>query len=303
MTLPPGRTATARVPATSANLGPGFDACGLALSWHDEVTATTTDGEVGVEVTGEGAGDLPNDDRHLVIRTIQHGLADLGATAAGLHLVAHNTIPHGRGLGSSAAALVAGLAIAWGLARPEPTPPDPEWLVSTAAALEGHPDNVAAAALGGYTIAWTVGAGAARAVSLPVADQVCALVLVPEEKLATRDARGALPEHVPHTDAARNAGRAALLTHALTAAPDLLLAATEDRLHQHPRATRMPKSYGLVERLREAGHAAVISGAGPTVLVLGERASLASLADAGVDGFRPRLLEVGRGVAVTTGQS
>lgn len=300
MMLPPGRTARARVPATSANLGPGFDACGLALSWYDEVTVTTTDGEVRVDITGEGSDAVPCDDRHLVVRTIRLGLDRLDVGVDGLHLVAHNTIPHGRGLGSSAAALVAGLALAWQLARPR-VPVDREWLVSTAATLEGHADNVAAAALGGYTIAWST--GPARAVGLSVADGVTALALVPDEALLTSDARGALPDRVDHADAARNAGRAALLTHAMTAAPELLPVATEDWLHQRPRASRMPKSYRLVERLRAAGHAAVISGAGPTVLVLGDQSALASVAASAPDGFRPRMLGVGHGVEVSAGAS
>src|SRR5699024_1503406 len=222
------------------------------------------------------------------------------AGAWGRHLVAHYTIPHGRGLGSSAAAMVAGLALGWQLARPQ-LPVDRAWLVATAAALEGHPDNVAAAALGGYTIAWTPepgtgAAGAARAVSLPVAAGVAALVLVPAETLRTSDARGALPDHVPHADAARNAGRAALLTHAVTTAPELLPVATEDRLHQRARAVRMPASYQLVERLRADGHAAMISGAGPTVLVLGERSALAPVAESAPGGFRAWVLGVGTGV-------
>lgn len=307
--VPVGRTATVRVPATSANLGPGFDACGLALAWYDELTVTVIDAGVRVEVTGEGADGLPTDERHLVVRTVRHGLEQLGAGAAGLHLVAHNTIPHGRGLGSSAAALVAGLALAWQLARPQ-HPVDLAWLVATAAALEGHPDNVAAAALGGYTIAWTPGpaegagaAGVARALSLPVADGVTALLLVPDDALPTSDARGALPERVPHVDAARNAGRAALLTHAITSAPELLPAATLDWLHQHARAARMPTSYQLVERLRADGHAAMISGAGPAVLVLGERSALELVAGSAPAGFRARVLAVGSGVEAVRGVS
>lgn len=295
MRLPAGRSAAVRVPATSANLGPGFDACGLALAWYDDVSATTTDGEVRVEVHGEGSTEVPRDDRHLVLQTIRQGLHELGATAAGLALVAHNTVPHGRGLGSSAAALVAGLALAWGLARPN-DPLDRVWLLTSAARLEGHPDNVAAATLGGYTIAWSGDAGA-RAVTMATDTRVAGLAFVPDQPLPTHDARNALPERVPFAAAAANAGRAALLTHAVTTAPQLLPVATQDWLHQAARASRMTKSYELVQRLRGDGLAAVISGAGPTVLVLGEREALAEVPESvAAEGFRVRLVEIGRGV-------
>jgi homoserine kinase len=260
-----------RVPATSANLGPGFDALGLALGHHDvvEVRALGSD-QVTVEVSGEGAGEVGTGDDHLVVRALRMGLEHVGAPLMGLHLTCTNAVPHGRGMGSSAAAVVAGLVAARMLIA-EPAALDDATVLELATRLEGHPDNAAPALLGGVTVAWT-GAGGPRASVLPVHDDVVPVVLVPEERCATRTARGVLPATVPHADAAYTAGRAALLVHALCHRPDLLADATSDRLHQRYRAPVMERTWGVVEALRAAGAAAVVSGAGPSVLVL-ERAS------------------------------
>ncbi len=288
---------TVRVPATAANLGPGFDSCGLALGWYDTITATRTEAGLEVDLSGEGADSLPRDETHLVVSCIRQGLTDLGSEVDGLRLRAHNTIPHGKGLGSSASAIVVGLAAAWGLARPGQDL-DRDWLVRLSGRLEGHPDNSSAAVLGGFVVAWEqTRTGTARAVRLPVAEQVAALVYVPDLVLPTHAARGMLPSQVPHADAARNASRAALLTVALTQRPDLLWDATEDWLHQSQRAPRLGDSYALLTELRGRGHAAVIAGAGPTVLVLGERDRLAELAEVNRPGFRAELLAVGDGVS------
>ena len=255
-----------RVPATSANLGPGYDAFGLALGLYDEVQAETVDdGSVRVDVEGEGAGSVPTDAGNLVVRAMHETFAELGVEAPGLHLVCRNAVPHGRGLGSSAAAIVAGVTAARSLAGHGP---DRAAVLATAARLEGHPDNVAAAVLGGLTIAWG-DRGQVEAVRVEVAAAVHPVLFVPEHTLSTETARAMLPAEVPHADAARNAARAALLVVALTQRPDLLHAATEDRLHQAQRAPAMPATATLVAGLREAGHAAVVSGAGPSVLVLG----------------------------------
>jgi homoserine kinase len=256
---------TVLAPATSANLGPGFDALGLALDLCDEVTAwVTEDGKTSVEVTGEGAGELPQDETHLIVRAIRETFAELGVQPAGLALRCRNRIPQARGLGSSSAAITAGVTLANALAGGHLTRADE---VRIAGRLEGHPDNVAPCLLGGFTIAWTE-PGGARAVSLPVAPEIRPTVLVPAVRGLTEHARAALPPTVPHPDAAFNAGRSALLVHALTAAPGLLFEATEDRLHQGYRAAGMPQTAELVARLREAGVAAVVSGAGPSVLAL-----------------------------------
>lgn len=255
-----------RVPATSANLGPGFDAFGLAHGIHDHVQVRATAGATRVEVTGQGAGEVPEDEEHLIVRALRTGLDHAGAPQAGFHLRCHNCIPHGRGLGSSAGAVIAGLLAARGLIS-EPDALDDDTVLNLATTFEGHPDNAAPALLGGATIAWLDGTRA-HAARVPLHENFHPTVLVPTERLPTRRARAVLPEVVAHSDAAFNAGRAGLLVLALGSRPDLLMPATEDRLHQAQRADAMMASAALVQRLREAGAPAVISGAGPTVLVL-----------------------------------
>ncbi len=256
-----------RVPATSANLGPGFDACGLALSLYDDIVVQVTESGLDVQVAGEGADTVPAGERHLVVKALRATFRRLGGQPRGLALRAANRIPHGRGLGSSAAAIVSGVVAARALVVGGTERMDDLGVLRLAAELEGHPDNVAACLLGGYTVAWTAPDGV-RAVTSAVAASVRPVVFVPTTKVSTAKARRLLPETVPFADAARSAGRAALLGTALTVRPDLLLDATEDRLHQDYRAPAMPRSAALVRRLREAGLAAVVSGAGPTVLAL-----------------------------------
>ena len=279
-----GLPVTVRVPATSANLGPGFDSLGLAYDLYDEVTVEAyrvAPGEATVAVTvdGEGAGAVPDDETHLVVRSVRAGLAHAGAARAGeavpgLRLSCRNRIPHGRGLGSSSAAVVAGLTAARGLLA-DPADLDVAAVFELATAVEGHPDNAAATVFGGFTVAWTEGVGErgargrARAVQVGVAPGVRAVLCVPDGELATSRARAMLPAQVPHGDAAFNAGRAALLVEALSRCPDLLPAATEDRLHQDQRAPAMPATATLLHAVRACGGAAVVSGAGPSLLVLG----------------------------------
>jgi homoserine kinase len=258
-----------RVPATSANLGPGFDALGLALARYDDLTARVTDAGCVVRVQGEGAGELPAGDEHLVVRAMLATFDVLGGRPGGLAVDCVNRIPQARGLGSSSAAIVAGVQLARALTENGTTLLDDAGALRVAAEIEGHPDNVAPCLLGGFTIAWTEPAGA-RAVRLTPAAGVHPTVFVPAERGLTATARAALPPGVPHADAAFNAGRAALLVHALTTDPSLLHAATEDRLHQGYRAVGMPGTASLVAALRSVGVAAVVSGAGPTVLALSE---------------------------------
>jgi homoserine kinase len=254
-----------RVPATSANLGPGFDAFGLALTLYDELIVTPGGSGVRVEVIGPGEGEVPLDESHLVVQSIEAGLKALGADVPGYSLLCENSVPHGRGLGSSSAAIVGGLAAAYGLAGEQL---DRERIVALATEIEGHPDNVAASALGGFTIAWSEG-GTGKAVRLEPKTPLVAIAYVPDNRVLTKQARGLLPNVVPHADAAANAGRAALLVAALGGRPELLMTATEDRLHQDYRESAMPESLALMHKLRGSGLPAVVSGAGPTVLVLG----------------------------------
>lgn len=253
-----------RTPATSANLGPGFDTLGLALTLYDDLSARVTGDGFTVSVTGEGAGELPGDESHLVVRAMLRTFDELGGRPAGVAVECVNRIPQARGLGSSSAAIVGGVQLARGLVEEQISDED---ALRIAAELEGHPDNVAPCLLGGFTIAWSEGSGA-RAVRLAAAADVHPTLFVPQERGLTSTARAALPASVPHGDASFNAGRAALLVHALSAAPDLLFAATEDRLHQGYRAEAMPGTASLVASLRSLGVAAVVSGAGPTVLAL-----------------------------------
>jgi homoserine kinase len=265
--VPAGRSVVVEVPATTANLGPGFDTLGLALSVYDRLTVTASDVPgVRVEVHGVGAGEVPTDERNLVAQAILRVFQEVGEEAPGLDLVARNVIPHGRGLGSSGAAVVSGIVAAKGLLEGV-VELDGDHLLGIATAMEGHPDNVAPALFGGLTIAWTGPTGPQHKRLLPHRS-VSPLVLVPEQTMSTALARSLQPEHVPHADAIFNVSRSTLLIAALIQSPELLATATEDRLHQSYRASAMPETDRLITLLRAAGHAAVVSGAGPSILVL-----------------------------------
>ncbi|MEN2737965.1 homoserine kinase [Microbacterium sp. X-17] len=281
-------TVAVRVPATSANLGPGFDTLGLALSVYDELVVTALDEpRIEIAVEGEGAEDVPQDASHLVVRAIAHAYAAVGRPMPGIRLEGRNTIPHGRGLGSSGAAIVAGLLAAKGLVEAEGEELlDAATLLRLATEMEGHPDNVAPALFGGLTIAWVDESGPQHK-KLLVHRGVSPVVFVPEFTMSTHAARGLQPLHVSREDAVFNLSRSALLIAALTQSPELLLAATEDKLHQSYRAAAMPETDRLVQALRAEGFAAVVSGAGPSVLVLadgpGRRLEAAALAASVVD--------------------
>lgn len=310
MTAPswPDGPVRVRVPATSANLGPGFDSLGLALGLHDVVEATVIEGGLRIEVTGIGEHTARFGERHLVARSMRAAFEVLGESPPGIELRCANAIPHGFGLGSSAAAIVAGILAARGLCGEAGLQRLPDQAVlQLAAELEGHADNVAACLAGGLTIAWAVesaatgaarptGGSAAPGSSASMAHRcanssidgssmqfrsarlepipgLTAVLCVPAVPLATEVARQVLPATVPHADAASNAGRSALLIAALTQVrvaeqPGLLLEATRDFLHQPYRASSMPASASLIGVLREAGIPAVVSGAGPSVLAL-----------------------------------
>ncbi|GEA83332.1 homoserine kinase [Cellulomonas gelida] len=294
-----------RVPATSANLGPGYDAMGVALALHDELEVRAV-ASAGVEVVveGEGAGTVPDDERHLVVRAIRVALDHVGAPQAGLALTCRNAIPHGRGLGSSAAAVVAGIVAARGLIS-EPEALDDATVLALATQMEGHPDNAAPAILGGATVAWTNATGGVGATQVEVHLDIAPVVMIPPTHLSTKAARDVLPAHVPHADAAFQAGRSALLVQALGRRPDLLLDATVDKLHQEYRRAVMPDSLALVDALRARGVAAVVSGAGPTVLALARRLEDASApgagAAAGADDERARGTDADAAIAEAFG--
>ncbi|MEU4801673.1 homoserine kinase [Actinosynnema sp. NPDC023587] len=273
------------VPASTANLGSGFDALGLALGLHDEVEFRLRESGLAIEVTGQGSTGVPDDETHLVVRAFRAAADRLALDVPGLHLRCRNAIPHARGLGSSSAAVVAGIAAAYALAGHGVD----ATALQLAAEFEGHADNAAAAMFGGVAVAWTEG-DRYRAVRLDPHPALAPVVLVPDQESATRTTRGLLPPTVPHVDAAFAAGRSALAVHALTADPSLLLTALDDRLHEPYRESAWPRTYALVRALREAGVAAAVSGAGPTVLALPEDGKIPE--DVDVDGFTPHHVPV-----------
>jgi homoserine kinase len=266
-----------RVPATSANLGPAFDSAGLALGLYDDVVVRVADSGLSVDVAGEGADDLPRDKRHLIVKSLREAFAELGGQPRGLEIVCANRIPQARGLGSSSAAIVAAVMAARALVLGGDEALDDDAALALASRLEGHPDNVAACLRGGLTFAWTSGDGV-RVHRADVHPDITPVVFIPSSRASTKKVRGLLPEQVPFTDAAANSARTALLGLALTRSPELLLDATEDRLHQGYRASAMPRTAALVAALRADGVPAVVSGAGPTVLALPTRGTFEAVA-------------------------
>jgi homoserine kinase len=276
-----------RVPASSANLGPGFDALGLALALYDTVEVRLAESGLVVRAVGQGADTVPTDETHLVVCALRAACDQLDFHPPGLVLNCDNAVPHARGLGSSAAAVVAGVAAGYALAGA----PIDESALQVAAEFEGHADNAAASLLGGLVIAWREDTQY-RAVRLEPHPDLRPVLLVPAEESATKVTRGLLPELVPHADAAFVAARSALAVHAITAAPALLLAAGEDRLHQPYRSPAWPATSRLVDALRAEGVAATVSGAGPSVLALTVDGKLPDTVDTG--GFSVLSLDIDR---------
>ena len=265
--IEPGQRVTVRVPATTANLGPGYDSLGMALALHDTLTVESLDtDELVFDLRGEGADTLPRDGSHLVIRAMDAAFERLGFRHGGLKVTAENVNPHGRGLGSSASAVVAAVSAANAMV-PAENRRGRDWILQLTSEMEGHPDNVAPAIYGALALSWQ-DSDQYSSTRAEVAGTVVPIVAVPDFELSTEAARALLPASVGHHAAAMNSGRAALLIHALTRDPGFLLAGTEDYLHQSYRASAMRPSAALIAALRRAGHAAVVSGAGPTVLVL-----------------------------------
>lgn len=290
------------VPATSANLGPGFDTLGLALAFHDEYEIYFSAGSgCRIEVEGEGAADVPRNEKHLVVHAMRHVCDAYQIPLPRVELRAKNRIPHGRGMGSSAAAIVSGvLAIREYLAQARPKIScSIEDAYSFATQIEGHPDNVAPSMFGGATVAWmsesanTDGAIASepkprpRAQRLNVHPMISPLVVVPDFRVSTARARTLRPDRIPYEDAVFNLSRSSLLVVALTQSPHALFEATEDRLHQSYRQPVMPESFELVQLLRKEGFPAVVSGAGPSVLVLANGSEQRMYAQECVSRLRP----------------
>lgn len=299
-----GTACTVKVPASSANLGPGFDTLGLALGLYDTVEVEVIPAGLKVEVFGEGAGSLPLDERHLVVKAIRSGLAAADVTAPGLKVTCHNNIPQSRGLGSSAAAAVAGVAAANGLAGGVLSD---EQLVQLSSAFEGHPDNAAASVLGHAVVSWTdvpvdgETQPQYKAVTIPVHESIIATALVPDFKASTEAVRRVLPSDVTHIDARFNVSRCAVMTVALQYHPELLWEGTRDRLHQPYRADVLPVTAEWVNRLRNRGYAAYLSGAGPTIMVLSTEPVDSKILDEARDaGLRVMQLDVAGPVEVSS---
>jgi homoserine kinase len=289
-----------QVPASSANLGPGFDSFGLALGMHDRYVAQILDDAgLDIDVTGEGADEVPRTDKNLLVKAMYKGFDFLGGKPKGIAVRALNVIPHGRGLGSSASAIVGGLSLARALVLTGIDKMSDEKLLQLATEMEGHPDNVAAALYGNAVVAWQEnqhGKSVAQAISLNVDTRIRAIAFIPSTAMATAKARKMLPETIPHRDAVQNSANSALLVHALTLRPDLLFRATQDFLHQSYRSEAMPASFALLNKLRGAGVAAFISGAGPTVLALhtGSESDVAELIRAAGNKFEGKSVEISR---------
>jgi len=289
-----------QVPATSANLGPGFDSLGLALGLHDRYIAQVLDEQViDIDISGEGADAIPRNEKNLVIKSMYKGFEFLGGKPRGIALRALNMIPHSRGLGSSASAIVGGLSLARALVLGGNERMSNEDMLNLANEMEGHPDNVAAAIFGGATIAWQElqhGQNVALSVQVEVDPRISAIAFIPSTSVSTSKARKMLPDLITHADAVKNSAHTALLVHALQHRPDLLHTATEDFLHQSYRADAMPASFTLLMKLRNAGVAAFISGAGPTILVLhtGGSAEVDELTRAAGDRFTAMALGISR---------
>jgi homoserine kinase len=247
---------TVKIPATTL---------GMALSFYDSYEAEVVSSGLEISVSGEGVGDIPLDESNLIYKSLALVFNKLGKKVPGLKIRCENNIPHGRGMGSSGAAVAGGIMLAAGILQDEIEISEQQ-LLGFATELEGHPDNVAPALFGGLTIAWVEEDGVPRHKKLTVHRGVSPLVLVPPHQMSTKLARSLQPESVPHTDAVFNVSRSALLVAALTQSPELMLAATEDRLHQSYRSSAMPETSALIKKDHE--HPAVVSGAGPSVLVL-----------------------------------
>ncbi|OBF08420.1 homoserine kinase [Mycobacterium sp. ACS4054] len=305
--LPAGLVASAVVSASSANLGPGFDSVGLALSLIDEIVVETTDSGLVVLVEGEGADQVPLGPEHLVVRAVECGLRSAGVGAAGLVVRCRNAIPHSRGLGSSAAAVVGGLAAANGLvAQTDSKPLSDSQLIQLSSEFEGHPDNAAAAVLGGAVVSWIDASGDRprySAVSLRLHPDIRLYCAIPQERSLTAETRVLLPAQVSHEDARFNVSRAALLVVALTERPDLLMAATEDVLHQPQRAPAMPASAEYLRLLRRHNVAATLSGAGPALIALSTEPKLPTevLEYGAAKGFALTGMTAGEGVRWSPG--
>ncbi len=256
------------VPATSANIGSGFDALGLAVTLYNTVTFEESDH---LDISAADGTRIPRGESNLVYRSAKGLFDKVGKTMPPLKLVQTNAIPMARGLGSSSACIIAGLL---GANRMLGDVLNTQELLTLATSIEGHPDNVAPALLGGLTSS-VFEDGVVYSVKRDVDESLCFAAIVPDYKLLTEAARAALPKEVTHKDAVYNLSRAALIPAAFCEGRhDLLAIATEDKLHQPYRMPLMPGSKEVFDMARLCGAKAVyVSGAGSTVMAVAEKAS------------------------------
>lgn len=268
-----------RIPATVANLGPGFDALGAAIRMHLEIEIEPRRDSIEVMVEGEGAEELPHDDTNLVIRSMNTFFDHVGRRPPGYAVRVKNPIPIASGLGSSAAAVVGGLFAARAVTRR--TVPQAE-MVALATSLEGHPDNVMPALLGGLVVCYRDARSAElRYLRLEPSDRLVPIVAVPRKGYLTSEARKALPEDVSFADAQFTASRAALLVAAITtgAGADVLADAMDDRLHEPHRLKLMPETAAVHMEIKDAGLPVSLAGAGPSLLIVVPRPEAATRAE------------------------
>lgn len=268
-----------RVPATVANLGPGFDALGVAVRMHLEIDIEPRRDSVDILIEGEGAEHLPADETNLVIKSMNTFFDFVGRRPPGYAVRVKNPIPLGSGLGSSAAAVVGGLYAARSVTGR--TVPQTE-MVQLATELEGHPDNVMPALLGGLVVCYRSQDGSElRSFRLEPSERLVPILAVPAEGFSTAEARKALPADVSFGDAQFTASRAALLVAAMISGSgsDVLAEAMNDRLHEPHRLKLMPETAAVHEELRAAGLAVALAGAGPSLLVVVPKPEAATRAE------------------------
>jgi homoserine kinase len=268
-----------QVPATVANLGPGFDALGVAVQMHLHIDIEPRRDSIEVMVEGEGAEQLPADQTNLVIRAMNKFFDHVGRRPPGYAVGVRNPIPLASGLGSSAAAVVGGLTAARAITGR--TVPQAE-MIHLATEMEGHPDNVMPAFLGGLVVCYGGATpGDLRHLRLEPSDRLVPIIAVPRGGFSTSEAREALPSDVAFADAQFTASRAALLVAALTtgSGADVLADAMEDRLHEPHRLKLMPETAAVHGELRDAGVPVSLAGAGPSLLIVVPRPEAATRAE------------------------
>ncbi|MDQ3618753.1 MAG: homoserine kinase, partial [Actinomycetota bacterium] len=256
-----------RVPATVANLGPGFDALGAAVGMHLEIEIEPRRDSIEVMLEGEGADHLPTDDTNLVIKSMNAFFDHVARRPPGYAVRVKNPIPLASGLGSSAAATVGGLVAARALTGR--TVPQAE-MVALATSMEGHPDNVMPALLGGLVVCYRGATNELQHFRLDVSERLVPMLVVPRLGFPTEEARRVLPSAVPFGDAQFTASRAALLVGAMTsgAGSEILAEAMTDRLHEPHRLALMPETAAVHEELRAARLPVSLAGAGPSLLLI-----------------------------------